>query len=354
MEIKILDSILHGVLKPWKIDTDNTRHFTELVKAANAVSPIDNVALLSLLTLLLIDYPDLQKILQQEALFNNEPLQNHLFKIELPKYKDSITQFYYLIISSETLLSFNTVLYQSKSWTDLVDIRYQIGKTLTNIKVLAIQATTELNDRGFASVPDEQSSLIHFVLYYLKHSLIQLYFNIQETFKQSLQQVTTLEDFYLLDLQQPLSSIQELEYTGNVEDPNAVEQNVPQQKLCFGFKDDVVKLQTVINQLCFKIDLLNEEVSSAEELLKVFTTQKLLPKSTKIQINCETRVFRYVLDKLRPFFNDLSLANIEKSLIFYSKNDTLLTANNLYVSNKNSSGEPKEKETIDKIFKQMQ
>ena len=163
-----------------------------------------------------------------------------------------------------------------------------------------------------------------------------------------------MEDFYLLDLQQPLSSIQELEYIGNIEDINTIEQILTQQKLCFGFKDDVVKLQTVINQLCFKIDLLNEEVSSAEELLKVFTAQKILPRSTKIQINCETRVFRYVLDKLRPFFNDLSLANIEKSLIFYSKNDTLLTANNLYVSNKNSSGEPKEKETIDKIFKQMQ
>jgi hypothetical protein len=39
MEVKVLDSIMHGVLKPWKIDTTNTRRFTELVKAAKAASP---------------------------------------------------------------------------------------------------------------------------------------------------------------------------------------------------------------------------------------------------------------------------------------------------------------------------
>jgi hypothetical protein len=39
MEVKVLDSIMHGVLKPWKLDTTNTRRFTELVKAAKAASP---------------------------------------------------------------------------------------------------------------------------------------------------------------------------------------------------------------------------------------------------------------------------------------------------------------------------
>ena len=93
MEIKILDSILHGVLKPWKIDTSNTRHFTELVRAANSVTPKDNNDLLLQLISLLVDYPALQKILMEKSPNTNEPLQNHLFRIELPKYKDSITQF---------------------------------------------------------------------------------------------------------------------------------------------------------------------------------------------------------------------------------------------------------------------
>lgn len=58
-----------------------------------------------------------------------------------------------------------------------------------------------LKERGFTAVPDEQSGFIHFILYYLQHSLIQLYFSVQESFnKDSLQQVTTLEDFHSLDL----------------------------------------------------------------------------------------------------------------------------------------------------------
>ena len=59
MEIKILDSILHGELKPWKLDTSNTRHFTELVRTAKAVEPITNAELLKQLTALLADYPPL-------------------------------------------------------------------------------------------------------------------------------------------------------------------------------------------------------------------------------------------------------------------------------------------------------
>ena len=40
MEVKILDSIIHGDLKPWKINTTDTRRFTKLVKAVNQLHPI--------------------------------------------------------------------------------------------------------------------------------------------------------------------------------------------------------------------------------------------------------------------------------------------------------------------------
>ena len=45
MEVKILDSIMHGALKPWKLDTTNTRRFIELVKAAKSASPVTNADL---------------------------------------------------------------------------------------------------------------------------------------------------------------------------------------------------------------------------------------------------------------------------------------------------------------------
>ncbi|MBL0202211.1 MAG: hypothetical protein IPP81_19245 [Chitinophagaceae bacterium] len=84
MEIKILDSIMHGVLKPWKLDTTNTRRFTELVKAAKAASPDTNAALLSQLTALLVDYPTLQKIVADETI-GNTPLQQLLLQNRFAK-----------------------------------------------------------------------------------------------------------------------------------------------------------------------------------------------------------------------------------------------------------------------------
>ena len=53
MEIKILDSILHGELKPWKLDISGNKRFTELVKTAKAVSPTTHAELHKQLSALL-------------------------------------------------------------------------------------------------------------------------------------------------------------------------------------------------------------------------------------------------------------------------------------------------------------
>jgi hypothetical protein len=97
----------------------------------------------------------------------NTALQQLLYKTDLPKYKDAVTHFYLFVITGETLRVFNAVLQQAANWTELVDIRYQVGKTLTNVRVLAKQVTTELNEQGFTTVPDAQSNVVHFALYYL-------------------------------------------------------------------------------------------------------------------------------------------------------------------------------------------
>ena len=347
MEIKILDNIIHGVLKPWQVNKANKKRFTELVKAAKAASPGTGAELHTQLSALLADYPVLQTILSAEPP-DTKPIQQLLYKSQLPKYNDAITQFYYYVITAETLRVFNSVLQQAANWTELVDIRYQVGKTLTNVRVLAKQTSIELIEQGFTTAPDEQSNVIHLALYWLKHSLIELYFSIQETFKSSLKQVTTLEDFYLLDLELPASEILALASISN----NEYFEN--QESISFGFKDDVEKLKTVVNQLCFKIELLNQEVTSADELIKTFTVNNILPGAVKIQIGCETKHFRYCIDKFTPYFNGMTLANIEKSKLFYSKKDTLITANNLSASSSKNKLEPKEKATIDKIFKHLQ
>jgi hypothetical protein len=351
MEVKILDSILHGSLKPWKIDTSNSRRFIGLVKSAKATTPTTNAELIKQLTELLSDFPAVKKLLFDEPK-NPSTLQPLLFDIELPRYKDAFTNFYFLVITGETLRIYNTFLNQSASWTDLIDIRYQAVKTLTNIRVLAKQTGIELIEQGFSTPPDANCDITHFALYYLKHSLIKLYFSIQEHFKSSLESTISLEDFYLLDLEESNLNIIELKPAAKSSETGV---EIPDQdRIWFGFRDDLTKLTTVVNQLCYQIELLNEDVSSPEDLLKAFTSEKLTPGCIKIQLGCETKHFRYCIDKFKPYFNSLTLSNIEKSMIFYSQRDTLITANNLSASNSKNKLEPKEKGTIDKIFKQMQ
>lgn len=355
MEVKVLDSVIHGALKPWKTDTANTRRLTELVKSAKAVSPKNNADLLTQLTTLLSDYPDLQKIVETETARDNTAIQHPPFSIELPVPNDALTRFYYLLIAADSLRIFNTVLQESSNWSELVDIRYQVNKTLTNIRVLVKQTASELIEQGFTTTPDEKSNHIHNTLYFLKHTLVALYFSVQESFKAYLKQVTTIEDFYILDLQEPLSNMLPLipiEQPGEPETDDRAETS--QDKIHFGFKDDLDKLRTVINQLCFQIEYLNEDVTEADDLIKVLTAKSILPGSVKIQIGCETKHFRYTIDKFQPYFNSLTLANIAKSKLFYSKKDTLITANNLSASNSKSKIDPKEKATIDKIFKNLQ
>lgn len=206
MEVKILDSIIHGALKPWMIDATNTRRFNELVKASKATTPKTNAELLSKLSALLIDYPILQSILANEPQYSSQ-IQPLLFHSNLPNYKDGITQFYHIVITSESLRIYNTILEKSVACTELIDIRYQVGKILTNVRVLAKQVSKELIEQGYTTTPDSNSNVVHFTLYFLKHNLIQLYFSIQKHFESKLKQTTTLEDFYLIDLEESLTNL---------------------------------------------------------------------------------------------------------------------------------------------------
>lgn len=352
MEVKILDNIIHGVLKPWQINTANKKRFTELVKAAKAASPGTGAELHTQLSSLLADYPVLQTVLSAEP-SDTKPIQQLLFKSDLPKYNDAITQFYYYVITAETLRVFNSVLQQAANWTELVDIRYQVGKTLTNVRVLAKQTSIELIEQGFTTAPDEQSNLIHLALYWLKHSLIELYFSIQKTFETSLQQVTSQEDFYLLDLEEPFSNSLILEIVepalSNGSETHTTTSD--QVKFSFGFKGDDTKLKNVLVLLSQKINLLKEEKTTVDGMHSVLTSKDLKGNTTEIYLDCETAQFRYVIDKIASQFSNLKLKAIEKSELFFSNNGIKITSQNLSSS---KVDQPKEYATIDNIMKQLQ
>jgi hypothetical protein len=132
------------------------------------------------------------------------------------------------------------------------------------------------------------------------------------------------------------------------------EKTISNHCLGFGFNGDKKKLYTVVSDLCKEIDLLNEDKTNAQNLVDVFISKNIYELMTVIHLDCETKHFRYCINKFMPYFNSLTLANIEKSKIFFSKRGRMIKANNLASSSSKGKVEPKKKLTIDRIFKEMQ
>lgn len=350
MESKILHSIMHGELMPWTIDLKN-KAFAEKIKEIGNKDPESLDDLIRQVKSLVIDLPDLSTWLNKNSLASSEKLIDLYFSSELPAYHNTITKYYSLLISKEILRVFNVYFIQSLKWTNRIDIIYHTTVILRNLKSLTKQVNSELIQRGFEDFPDDQCDPIHFTLYQLKLELINLYFSIQEVQKDTIEEVISLEDFYLLELNDPISAIRKI-YPTKDKDLMVVD-NKPktEHKINFGFKGKIDNLKTVITQLNFKVNLLNEDMTTPEKLLSVLTNKKLIPGSEEIHLNCETAIFRYIIDKFKPVFSNLKLTSIENSKVFYSRNGTLINAQNLSSSKIES---PKSKEEINNITHYLQ
>lgn len=346
MESKILHSITHGELMPWAIDL-KSKSFAERIKDAGNKEPENFNDLTRQIKALVIDLPDLSAWLNKNSLAASEKLIDLYFSSELPAYHNTITKYYTLLISKEVLRVFNEYLLRSSKWTNRIDIIFQTTSLLRNLKTLTKQVNSELTARDYNEFPEDQPDPVHFTLYLLKLELINLYFSIQEVHKDILEEVFTLEDFYLLELNEPVSAIRKIYPAKDkvlIEGDNAPK---TEHKINFGFKGKPESLKTIITKLTNKVYLLNEAKTSTDDLLSVLTSKNLIPGSAKIYLDCETAVFRDIYDQLKLLFKGLTLTAIEKSKVFYSKNGTLLTAQNLSSSKIENS---KSKEEINKIF----
>lgn len=346
MESKIFNGILHGSLKPWKRNANNTRRFAELLKSAKAIDTASPQDLHAQVVMLLQGDSEIIKHLSPPK----ETSLNQLsFTWEFPKYFDIISQYYFLLINAEALRFYNTVLHEATAWTDLVDIKYQVGKILNGIKVLAKQTSEELREHSEQSNQHKENDATIFALFHLKQTLIQLYFSIQDAFKVSLGQVITLEDFYIIELEEPLTNIFTLIYIG---EPKLTKEPIRKKttRLSFGFNNKPEKIKVLINALCFKVDLLQEEKSPADLLIDLMLSKDIKPGKVKIYLGCDNKTFRYVINSLSIYFDSLTLSKIESSQSFFSKSDKLIKANDL----SKAAGDCKRKEEIDKIMKQTQ
>ncbi len=242
---------------------------------------------------------------------------------------------------------------RSKKWSNKVDAIYQTTLLLKSIKALSQQTVKEIEARGLQDAPNSQKDLVHFVLHLLKQQLIVLYFDVQEHAQHSLDTIISLEDFYLSELNFPLSAIQPLIAIrkDEAEESLSGEENPIPNKFTFGFNANADNLKTVIRHLYNKADLINQDNTSPDDVINVLLAKDLTTINTTIHLNCQTAIFRYIVDKLKPVFSNLKWIAIEKSVLFYSKNGNLIKAQNLSSSKIDN---PKLKEEIDKIFKQLQ
>lgn len=201
MKITILDSILHGPLKPWLQKPGASDRFTQVLSKAVATTPVTYCQLQDQLEILLQDYPPLLKYLKEEEV--SEPsiqLIEHFYEINIPQHTNSFKQFYYLVYLQEALRYFNALIVKVESLVLQDDKEYHVGKALLAIRVLTIQVNDVLKDYE-TDLPKNEN--IHYALTATRFMLIVLFFEIQDFFSLTIEDPIQPKFFFQNYLHQP-------------------------------------------------------------------------------------------------------------------------------------------------------
>ena len=369
MEIKILNSIIHKELRPWIFENKNSSSISSRLSKVGNLAPKFDTDLVSLLNVLLVDFPDLTKWLAKQTPKTPNKLVYHSFEIDLPEYNDIYTKFYKTIITSETLRFYNAFFFKVAQYTEKVDIVYHTSLALKSIKALLLDVVRELKSRDYDPIESNPSDLVSFVLSLLRRELTILYFDIQKVGIEHLEYPISIEDFYILELGLSKSLSTELKIVATVSNessPNnlseVLKSNVKKAKpsLSFGWKyDSDTKLESLFDDLIIEINFIDEEKSTSEDLVQLLTSKNIEPFTTKIFLGCKTTEFVFVIDNISKHFKALNPTNIEKSRSFWTKpqtnkEPTLITVDNFYKTRSKSNIKEETKalilEIINKYF----
>lgn len=331
MEIKIFNSILFGSLKPWLIDAASAKHFAENLKHGRLQITATEFELLQQLKTLLQGKADLIAWLNQQPADKNMVLLEPYYFTDLPAFNDTLSKYYSQVIGLEAKRVFNRFKAYSETLDNYIDIIYNTNMLLSSIKTLIKQTIGEIEDRGFEETDNKSTSLVTFTLQYLKHSLTVLFLSIQEINQEHLDQIFSPEDFHLLELEQPLDTMQEIHFI--LPDPIEKTQHKPKpDKFTFGFKSDDALLKKVIVELTNHIQFVDREFSNPEDLFNLLISKNIVPNTAVIHIGCETTQFRFILDKLKLHFHNLTFSTVGNSRLFKSKNNTIISSQLLFSS----------------------
>ena len=324
-ELTLFDDILYGSLAPW---LDKNKPDERFVAKLNEIKKV-------------------------------EPFFPYQYEIEFYRPFNAKTQYYHKLIQNESIAYCNKIFQIVKDDDNIKLLKYWRNDTLEK------KIPSKLKDLG-KLIKDKQYDLHYidpkkmsfdvdadhkteaFVMQLLKVAFIRIFLETQDFFPFiPNEELFIEEDLYTRFLFEPVPKISFLK---KVPLPiNITSHSITTKKLNFGYKEKTTdRLKDICRLLNLKIDFLNDDLTSEDNFVEVMTSKDLNKISTQIHIGCETTQFRYIVDKFKPYFNSLTLSNIEKSKLFYSKNGVLITATNL---SRNKHHDPKEKTTIDKIFK---
>jgi hypothetical protein len=363
MELNLFSSILSGSMKPTNQSNQDLKFFSNYL-SRDLISPddIDNYH-----SVLKTIYKGNHEIFDKEELdlYLNQPEGSVKYSISKPlvelDYPDSTNpkeRFYFAIIKNECTRIFNKILQALLKDINESDRRFIINYYINSIKELMRLIG---NNRPFWNDIDMTSLAIYS---FLELTLIRLLLEIELSFNSYL--VSIPSDSYvifdeLLKSELPANSEfykinPELKQVSALVIQSALK--IPSKDiskvdaLSFGFNGDLEVLRSVIISLERQIDFIKES-TTLEDLIEVFTSKNLTADSPRIYLGCETQIFRYIIDQIKPLFKNLKLTAIDKSGLFYSLQnpEKPITRDNL--SSSIPKTDVKGKATIDSILRQL-
>ncbi len=297
------------------------------------------------------EYKELNRKLKNNTSYKTTPL----FSINFNERDFGCKRKYYKkLIDNEASKKFNNLInsFPENAIEHEHTFNYQIIFNEFKQYLIEVDEYIEKYNYDRKSIQEENT----YVIQYLKTNMIWLFLELQERYaKYGEEDYLSIEDVYKFYFNESIREYEVLK--NNVENLN---ENVlkadtktvkkPTKKVSFGYlKEDKVWLLKILKRLQLTIDLLDTS-TNVEDLFSLLLSEDFNQFQKKIYLDCKTTEFKYVINKLKIHFKNLTPAIIESTGLFYTKLGKPLTAQNLY----SKSNNPLKKETIDNIFKQIQ
>lgn len=287
------------------------------------------------------------------------PIVKPFYQINFKKPLSVKRKFYSKLIENEVIKYFNSFIKSFDIETTEEEYFFlykkyfnKYSQYLRNINEYI--KTNDLTEKLYTKPTSHPKSDEAYILFFLKANAIMLFIELQERFSNySTNEILTKEEIYEIFFNEDLPKNSQLIRISKQEVAvkDAGNLKMKKKKKSFGYKhNDSQNLLDILKRLQLKIDLIDEDISTIEKFQELLLSPNFIKFDIKIRLLCETTQFRYIVDKLKPHFNNLTPTSIEESGKFYTKNNVQLKKSNLY---KNKVHNPKEKEGIDKIFKQL-